>query len=99
MNTVLFVNATIDFSETFFLVCLVTVDPVNRALVVLQNEYVQLVAELRMTKAIQPQIDSFLTGFHEFIPQALVQIFDEYELVSSYRPTLVCTTLGSICYL
>ena len=38
-----------------------------------------------MTKAIQPQIDSFLTGFHVFIPQSLVQMFDEYELVSFYN--------------
>ncbi|XP_078001440.1 E3 ubiquitin-protein ligase HACE1-like [Glandiceps talaboti] len=43
-------------------------------------EYVQLVTELRMTRAIQPQIDSFLKGFHDFIPPALVQLFDEYEL-------------------
>ncbi|KAK3097342.1 hypothetical protein FSP39_008813 [Pinctada imbricata] len=45
-----------------------------------KEEYVQLVTELRMTRAIQPQIDSFLTGFHEYIPQSLVQMFDEYEL-------------------
>uniref|UniRef100_K1P6J8 E3 ubiquitin-protein ligase HACE1 n=1 Tax=Magallana gigas TaxID=29159 RepID=K1P6J8_MAGGI len=45
-----------------------------------KTEYVQLVTELRMTRAIQPQIDSFLSGFHEFIPQALVQMFDEFEL-------------------
>lgn len=45
-----------------------------------KKEYVQLVTELRMTRAIQPQIDSFLSGFHEFIPQALVQMFDEFEL-------------------
>ncbi|XP_006815383.1 E3 ubiquitin-protein ligase HACE1-like [Saccoglossus kowalevskii] len=43
-------------------------------------EYVQLVTELRMTRAIQPQINSFLRGFHDFIPPALVQLFDEYEL-------------------
>ncbi|XP_013408033.1 E3 ubiquitin-protein ligase HACE1 isoform X2 [Lingula anatina] len=45
-----------------------------------KKEYVQLVTELKMTRAIQPQIDSFLRGFHEFIPQSLVQMFDEYEL-------------------
>ncbi|XP_061176415.1 E3 ubiquitin-protein ligase HACE1-like [Saccostrea echinata] len=45
-----------------------------------KEEYVQLVTELRMTRAIQPQIDSFLSGFHEFVPQALVQMFDEFEL-------------------
>ncbi|XP_039207010.1 E3 ubiquitin-protein ligase HACE1 isoform X3 [Crotalus tigris] len=43
-------------------------------------EYVQLVTELRMTRAIQPQINAFLQGFHMFIPPSLVQLFDEYEL-------------------
>ncbi|KAL5009519.1 hypothetical protein ScPMuIL_011824 [Solemya velum] len=45
-----------------------------------KHEYVQLVTELRMTHAIQPQIDSFLSGFHEFVLQPLVQMFNEYEL-------------------
>uniref|UniRef100_A0A8D2IJW4 E3 ubiquitin-protein ligase HACE1 n=1 Tax=Varanus komodoensis TaxID=61221 RepID=A0A8D2IJW4_VARKO len=44
-------------------------------------EYVQLVTELRMTRAIQPQINAFLQGFHMFIPPSLIQLFDEYELV------------------
>ena len=43
-------------------------------------EYVQLVAELRMTKAIHPQIDSFLQGFYTYIPISLIQIFDVNEL-------------------
>ena len=36
---------------------------------------------MKMTKAIKPQIYSFLEGFHEFIPHSLVALFDEYELV------------------
>ena len=36
-----------------------------------------------MTHAILPQIDSFLSGFHLYIPQKLVQMFDEFELVRS----------------
>ncbi len=47
-----------------------------------QAEYVQLVTELRMTRAIQPQINAFLHGFHTFILPSLIQLFDEYELVS-----------------
>uniref|UniRef100_A0A8C1THG2 E3 ubiquitin-protein ligase HACE1 n=1 Tax=Cyprinus carpio TaxID=7962 RepID=A0A8C1THG2_CYPCA len=47
-------------------------------------EYVQLVTELRMTRAIQPQINAFLQGFHTFIPPSLIQLFDEYELVSRF---------------
>ena len=50
----------------------------------------QLVAELRLTKAIRPQIESFLEGFHTYIPQSLVQMFDEYELVR--RVTLATQT-------
>lgn len=46
-----------------------------------QAEYVHLVTELRMTRAIQPQINAFLHGFHTFIPASLIQLFDEYELV------------------
>ena len=59
-----------------------------------QKEYVQLVTELRMTRAIQPQIECFLSGFHDFIPQALIQMFDEYELVGCttclYFPSSKC---------
>lgn len=54
--------------------------------VVFQAEYVQLVTELRMTRAIQPQINAFLQGFHTFIPASLIQLFDEYELVSRPPP-------------
>lgn len=51
-----------------------------------QAEYVQLVTELRMTRAIQPQINAFLQGFHTFILPSLIQLFDEYELVSHPPP-------------
>ena len=56
---------------------------VHNSTIYLQKEYVQLVTELRMTRAIHPQINSFLAGFHQFIPQSLVQMFDEFELVST----------------
>ena len=46
-----------------------------------QQEYVQLVTEMRMTQAIGPQIRSFLDGFYEVIPHTLLALFDEYELV------------------
>ena len=46
-----------------------------------QVEYVHLAADLRMTKAIKPQILSFLSGFYQFIPHSLVSLFNEYELV------------------
>ncbi|XP_065646251.1 E3 ubiquitin-protein ligase HACE1 isoform X3 [Hydra vulgaris] len=43
-------------------------------------EYVQLAADLRMTKAIKSQIEAFLKGFYQFIPHHLVSLFNEYEL-------------------
>ncbi|XP_028411052.1 E3 ubiquitin-protein ligase HACE1-like [Dendronephthya gigantea] len=54
----------------------------NRLMVTEENkhEYVQLVADLKLTRAIRRQICSFLDGFHEFIPHSLVSLFDEYEL-------------------
>ncbi|XP_061614497.1 E3 ubiquitin-protein ligase HACE1 isoform X9 [Phyllopteryx taeniolatus] len=61
----------------------VPLKPGGTSIVVTQGnkaEYVQLVTELRMTRAIQPQINAFLQGFHTFIPPSLIQLFDEYEL-------------------
>ncbi|XP_024407537.1 E3 ubiquitin-protein ligase HACE1 isoform X3 [Desmodus rotundus] len=61
----------------------VPLKPGGESILVTQNnkaEYVQLVTELRMTRAIQPQINAFLQGFHAFIPPSLVQLFDEFEL-------------------
>lgn len=45
-----------------------------------KDEYVGLVAQLRMTKAIEPQVNSFLVGFHSFIPRSLIQMFGVDEL-------------------
>ncbi|XP_037014894.1 E3 ubiquitin-protein ligase HACE1 isoform X2 [Artibeus jamaicensis] len=61
----------------------VPLKPGGESILVTQNnkaEYVQLVTELRMTRAIQPQINAFLQGFHMFIPPSLIQLFDEFEL-------------------
>ena len=62
-----------------------------------QAEYVQLLTELRMTRAIQPQINTFLHGFHTFIPPSLIQLFDEYELVSVlfFSSPFACVQLPS----
>ncbi|ORX68523.1 HECT-domain-containing protein [Linderina pennispora] len=43
-------------------------------------EYVRLVTEQRLSRAIKDQIAAFLTGFHDLIPQDLIQIFNEQEL-------------------
>jgi E3 ubiquitin-protein ligase HUWE1 len=44
-----------------------------------KKEYVQLVVEQKLCKSIQPQIDQFLKGFHEVIPD-YINIFNEQEL-------------------
>eukprot|EP00834_Sanchytrium_tribonematis_P001242 NODE_29_length_37665_cov_1.081563.p3 type:complete len:678 gc:universal NODE_29_length_37665_cov_1.081563:28230-30263(+) len=43
-------------------------------------EYVDLIVNWRIKKRVQVQFDSFLKGFHEFIPKDLVSVFDEREL-------------------
>lgn len=45
-----------------------------------KHEYVQLVTEMRMTTSIKSQIDAFLGGFHDLIPQDLISVFNEMEL-------------------
>lgn len=43
-------------------------------------EYVRLMAHHRMTAAISPQIDAFLSGFYDLVPPELVCIFSPTEL-------------------
>ncbi|KAJ1734065.1 E3 ubiquitin-protein ligase tom1 [Coemansia biformis] len=43
-------------------------------------EYVRLVTEQRLYRAIKDQIKAFLSGFHDVIPGDLIQIFNEQEL-------------------
>ncbi|CAL5336974.1 unnamed protein product [Camellia sinensis] len=45
-----------------------------------KHEYVDLVAEHRLTTAIRPQITAFLEGFSELIPSDLISIFNDKEL-------------------
>ena len=58
-----------------------------------QHEYVQLVTEKRLTSGIQEQITAFLDGFTQLIPQRLVALFDEFELVSS-AAACFCLTIA-----
>ncbi len=43
-------------------------------------EYVRAVTEVRLTKAIEKQIEAFKEGFHELIPLEDCKIFNELEL-------------------
>ncbi|KAL1349596.1 hypothetical protein HN51_026113 [Arachis hypogaea] len=45
-----------------------------------KHQYVDLVAEHRLTTAIRPQINAFLEGFYELIPKELISIFNDREL-------------------
>ncbi|KAK1393002.1 E3 ubiquitin-protein ligase UPL1 [Heracleum sosnowskyi] len=45
-----------------------------------KHEYVDLVAEHRLTTAIRPQINAFLEGFNELIQRDLISIFNDKEL-------------------
>ncbi|ORZ36087.1 putative ubiquitin ligase tom1p [Catenaria anguillulae PL171] len=43
-------------------------------------EYVRLVVEQKLTRAIKDQLGAFISGFYEMIPRPLVSIFNEQEL-------------------
>ncbi|XP_062098638.1 E3 ubiquitin-protein ligase UPL2-like [Humulus lupulus] len=45
-----------------------------------KHQYVDLVAEHRLTTAIRPQINAFMEGFNELIPRELISIFHDKEL-------------------
>lgn len=57
-----------------------------------KHQYVDLVAEHRLTTAIRPQINAFLEGFNELISRELVSIFNdkELELLISGLPDIDC---------
>ena len=45
-----------------------------------KQEYVQLVAEYRLTGSVKDQLENFLKGFNDIIPAELISIFNEQEL-------------------
>ncbi|RAL53528.1 hypothetical protein DM860_015565 [Cuscuta australis] len=55
-----------------------------------KHQYVDLVAEHRLTTAIRPQITAFMEGFSELIARDLVSIFNdkEFELLISGLPDI-----------
>lgn len=57
-----------------------------------KHEYVDLIAEHRLTTAIRPQINAFLEGFSELILKDLISIFNdkELELLISGLPDIDC---------
>lgn len=57
-----------------------------------KHEWIRRMAEVRMRDEIQPQIKSFLEGFHELIPPESIRFFDakELELLISGLPNIDC---------
>lgn len=57
-----------------------------------KHQYVDLIAEHRLTTAIRPQINAFLEGFNELIARELISIFNdkELELLISGLPEIDC---------
>lgn len=45
-----------------------------------KREYVELVTEWKISRRVEEQFTSFMSGFNELIPQELVNVFDEREL-------------------
>ena len=65
-----------------------------------KHEYVDLVAEHRLTTAIRPQINAFLEGFNELIQRDLISIFNdkELELLISGLPDIDCESSNDVLY-
>lgn len=63
-----------------------------------KHQYVDLVAEHRLTTAIRPQINAFLDGFNELIARELISIFNdkELELLISGLPDIDCEFPSSL---
>ncbi len=45
-----------------------------------KKEYVNLIIEYRISKRVDAQVEAFMSGFNELIPQELINVFDEKEL-------------------
>ena len=53
-------------------------------------EYIDLIVKFKFINRVKPQMDAFLGGFHEIIPQGEIGIFDPHEL------ELLMCGLGSV---
>ncbi|PNH38802.1 hypothetical protein VD0004_g8043 [Verticillium dahliae] len=69
--------------ERFGVICVEDLKPDGRNIDVdndNKKEYVDLMVKWRIEKRIAEQFQAFQTGFHELIPQDLINVFDEREL-------------------
>ncbi|EWM27813.1 dna binding protein ure-b1, partial [Nannochloropsis gaditana] len=60
-------------------------------------EYIQKIAQFRLTNAIKKQTEAFLSGLHDLVPKDLVAIFtpSELELLSCGLPSIDLDNLKS----
>lgn len=52
-----------------------------------KDEYIQLIAEYRLTTSIKPQLDAFLEGFYEIVPKEHISIVS-LPYIACLRATL-----------
>lgn len=58
-----------------------------------KDEYIQLIAEYRLTVSIKQQLDAFLEGFYEIVPKEHISIVRFILLVEVANPKMVCCSL------
>jgi HECT-domain (ubiquitin-transferase) len=49
-----------------------------------KDEYIQLIAEYRLTTSIKPQLDAFLEGFYEIVPKEHISIVSLLRCLSNF---------------
>ena len=47
-----------------------------------KEEYIRLITDFTLTKAIEKQIAAFLDGFRQLIPEDLIRLFNEQVFLS-----------------
>lgn len=86
-------NTFTDENDRFGAVEIVDLKPNGRNIEVTEEnkkEYITLINRYRLIDCVKEQIDHFLTGFHEIVPEELIRIFDakELELLISGLPDI-----------
>ncbi|XP_073249496.1 apoptosis-resistant E3 ubiquitin protein ligase 1-like [Porites lutea] len=45
-----------------------------------KKEYLDLLAQYRLSSSVKQEIEAFTKGLNEMVPDSLLSVFDEYEL-------------------
>ncbi|GAB7362571.1 hypothetical protein MBLNU230_g2887t1 [Neophaeotheca triangularis] len=86
-------NTFTDENDRFGAVEIVDLKPNGRNIEVTEEnkkEYITLINRYRLVDCVKEQLDHFLQGFHEIVPEELIRIFDakELELLISGLPDI-----------